>query len=423
MTKFCNCNIHILDKIETICSKCGYIIHTDVCLYCKRVFKNNFWRSYKQPPSKYCSRKCYGLHKKILIAEGKIKMPEKDFRYRAQFIKGKTFKEFYGEEKAKEIRDKCIIAHTGKPHPTTHRWSEAEKERRRREILDDPVRMRKIKETRAKQVFPFYNSSIEILVRGMLDAYGIKYMKHKPISDIQDPYACDIFIPILNMVIECDGDYFHGVPAKSERDKRRTKEMREKGYIVLRFWETTIRKNPQYICETIEKILKIISPDQNLNSAKELLNTNFEKYQEQMKQSKQICQKRYNIKHREELREKRKQKTQERIEYRTINNIKFECQQCHREFVPKERNFKRRTPKYCNIECRNKAMSQPSTKIWKINIGIRKQSNDCPECLKLESGFCSYRCRHNYKDRVKYWRNKGVDFKYQNEIRPTIEVI
>lgn len=374
------------------------------CVYCSSELRNNL--------RTYCSRECYANHKRVLIAEGKLKMPEKDFRHRADLIRGKTFEEYYGEEKAKEIRAKCSAGKLGKPHPTKHRWSEEEKERRRREILDDPIRMKKIRETRAKQVFPFYNSSIEILVRGILDTYGIKYLKHKPIMEIEDPYACDIFVPNLNMIIECDGEYFHRIPAKAERDKRRTKEMRQQGYLVLRFWETTIRKHPEYIYQTIEQILNIISPDKNLESAKELLNANFEKYQEEMRHRSRTVKKRYIASHKEQLKEKRRIKTLEIIEYNTVNNIRFICPKCQNEFIPKK-DILRYKQKYCSVKCSRIMLSRIGARVCESRIGKRKQERGCSECMKLEKGFCSARCRDNYNYRQRYWRNKTTESKQE----------
>ena len=59
----------------------------------------------------------------------------------------------------------------------------------------------------------------------------------------------------MNLVIECDGDYWHGninnprfktlnekqIKTK-EKDKLRTKELQEIGFKVLRLWESDIEK-------------------------------------------------------------------------------------------------------------------------------------------------------------------------------------
>jgi len=45
----------------------------------------------------------------------------------------------------------------------------------------------------------------------------------------------------MNLVIECDGDYWHKYPIGKEIDHIRTKELIEKGFKVLRLWEHEIR--------------------------------------------------------------------------------------------------------------------------------------------------------------------------------------
>ena len=45
----------------------------------------------------------------------------------------------------------------------------------------------------------------------------------------------------MNLVIECDGDYWHKYPTGSEKDHIRTKELIEKGFKVLRLWEREIK--------------------------------------------------------------------------------------------------------------------------------------------------------------------------------------
>jgi very-short-patch-repair endonuclease len=71
---------------------------------------------------------------------------------------------------------------------------------------------------------------------------------------IEHAYQCDILIPSMNLVIECDGDYWHGnilfnkniiserISKQIEYDKIRTNELIEKGFKVLRLWEYEIKK-------------------------------------------------------------------------------------------------------------------------------------------------------------------------------------
>ena len=73
--------------------------------------------------------------------------------------------------------------------------------------------------------------------------------------EIKHSYQSDIFIPSLNLIIEIDGDYWHGNTGNprfkvlnkhqlktKETDNLRTKELQEKGFKVLRLWESEIEK-------------------------------------------------------------------------------------------------------------------------------------------------------------------------------------
>ncbi len=112
----------------------------------------------------------------------------------------------------------------------------------------------KIKVARAKQVFPIKDSKPEIKSQNFLRQLGIDFFTHKYIN-IKHGYQCDLFIPAMNLIIEIDGDYWHGntdnprykilnssqIKQRAE-DNLRTKELIEKGFKVLRLWESDIRK-------------------------------------------------------------------------------------------------------------------------------------------------------------------------------------
>ena len=107
-----------------------------------------------------------------------------------------------------------------------------------------------------KNVFPKKDSSIEVKIQNLLTQLHIEYFTHKYMK-IEHGYQCDILIPTQNgisqkIIIECDGCYWHGCPVcnnkphknlklQKERDKRRTQELQEKGYRVIRIWEHDIK--------------------------------------------------------------------------------------------------------------------------------------------------------------------------------------
>ena len=90
-------------------------------------------------------------------------------------------------------------------------------------------------------VLPLKDSSIEVMVQKFLRRRGVEFVTHKCIKDIEHRYQCDIYIPSLNLVIECDGDYWHEYPTGREIDHLRTQELLLAGYNVIRLWEREIR--------------------------------------------------------------------------------------------------------------------------------------------------------------------------------------
>ena len=110
----------------------------------------------------------------------------------------------------------------------------------------------KIRERRATQVFPTKDSLPEIKINGFLNQLNLIFQTHKYIK-IEHGYQCDFFIPSLNLVIECDGDYWHGNKDNPrfrnlnkyqiktmKKDNLRTQELIKKGFNVLRLWESDI---------------------------------------------------------------------------------------------------------------------------------------------------------------------------------------
>lgn len=115
---------------------------------------------------------------------------------------GRTYEEMYGPEKAKEIKKKLMR-------------------------------------------YTFQNTSIERKIMSFLDDLNIVYLQQE-FMDIKHFYRCDAFIPSLDLVIECDGNYWHNYPYGKDIDHLRTKELEEDGYNVLRLWESEIKEMDIY---------------------------------------------------------------------------------------------------------------------------------------------------------------------------------
>jgi very-short-patch-repair endonuclease/endogenous inhibitor of DNA gyrase (YacG/DUF329 family) len=66
------------------------------------------------------------------------------------------------------------------------------------------------------------------------------------------PYVVDMALPAARLVVEVDGDYWHGNEAQQRKDQRKTTYLEGQGWTVLRIWEHDIR-NSMTIC--VERIV------------------------------------------------------------------------------------------------------------------------------------------------------------------------
>ena len=113
--------------------------------------------------------------------------------------------------------------------------------KRQTELWGRPEYRLLAKERRSKLVLPLKDSSIEVRIQNFLRELKIDFFTHQYMK-IEHGYQCDILIPSMNLVIECDGDYWHKYPIGKELDHVRTKELIEKGFKVLRLWEFEINE-------------------------------------------------------------------------------------------------------------------------------------------------------------------------------------
>jgi len=100
-------------------------------------------------------------------------------------------------------------------------------------------------------------SSIEKLICKILDRLNIKYKTQ--ISFCHGKFIVDIYVPSKNLVIECNGTYWHNYdkfPKQKIRDNNLQRYCDKWGYKLAWIWEKDIRKNPKLALKNVlENIL------------------------------------------------------------------------------------------------------------------------------------------------------------------------
>jgi len=104
-------------------------------------------------------------------------------------------------------------------------------------------------------------NKLEQLVADTLDANNIEYYFQFFITENDVCKSYDFKLKGQNIIIEVDGDFWHGNPKQNnhwkdvdkvqDNDKLKTKLAEDRGFTLLRFWESDIKNNPNIILEHI----------------------------------------------------------------------------------------------------------------------------------------------------------------------------
>jgi DNA mismatch endonuclease (patch repair protein) len=115
----------------------------------------------------------------------------------------------------------------------------------------------------------------EVMLRRALWRMGLRYRKNA--SNL--PGKPDIIFPAARVAVFCDGDFWHGrnwqslrkklrrgtnsrywvakIESNRARDRRVTTLLRGAGWHVVRFWETTVRRDPVAAAHRVSSIVKV----------------------------------------------------------------------------------------------------------------------------------------------------------------------
>jgi very-short-patch-repair endonuclease len=91
----------------------------------------------------------------------------------------------------------------------------------------------------------YKNTLIEIIMKRVLSNLKIKFIHQFPIRNKNGTYRflVDFYLPKYNLIIECDGDYWHNLPNIKKRDKIKNKWFNDNKYKILRFSESKIKND------------------------------------------------------------------------------------------------------------------------------------------------------------------------------------
>jgi DNA mismatch endonuclease, patch repair protein len=114
----------------------------------------------------------------------------------------------------------------------------------------------------------------EILLQDALTARGLAFV----VNDASLPGCPDLVFTASQLVVFCDGDFWHGRQLKARlqqlsaghngaywaekiasnvrRDRRQRTTLRALGWKVMRFWESDIKKSPEAIAALLERTIQ-----------------------------------------------------------------------------------------------------------------------------------------------------------------------
>ena len=155
----------------------------------------------------------------------------------------------YGKKTPEIIKDKISATLKGRIISLKHRanLSKALKGKKFTESHKEALKNKwknLSEEDRKKRLIPLLTanpSSLENIICNVLDELDVEYERQKSIYH----YFVDIYIPIKNLIIECDGEYWHSKPERKILDKKRDYLLRSLGYKIIRLPEKEIKTNPK----------------------------------------------------------------------------------------------------------------------------------------------------------------------------------
>ena len=241
-----------------------YAVRTIICALCGKVITKRMPAG-RQYCSVTCSRSSPHLQRrtgKIVICQNCGKAIYKQLsllRPKHHFCSLKCANQWQGRNKTEHSCKICNKA---------FRWSPSRSRQNKitycslacRDV--DPERRDHLRRMNVKQL-TMHPNNLERSVYTILDNIGIFYERQYLIGE---KFCVDAFISSLGIVIQVDGDYWHGNPARfpilTDRQQKRTALDRSQnaymqacGYRVIRFWESDVKRFPEQVTDLLRSAL------------------------------------------------------------------------------------------------------------------------------------------------------------------------
>ena len=152
-------------------------------------------------------------------------------------------------------------------------WQDPEYRVKHAEAMADPIVREKM--AIARQNMPTV-SSLNKTIFALLDSFSIEYTSEHPIG----PWNFDVFIPSHNLLIECQGEYWHSLPRSIRNDKSKATYI-ERHFPELKLvtiWELEFH-TPGRVERTLRKLLGLVEIESTVVPKSELILAPIDKKQ------------------------------------------------------------------------------------------------------------------------------------------------
>lgn len=244
------------------------------CLVCGQKFEVKIGAE-KRKPRKFCSWKCAGKNKRIDLPEEKIIQlyTEGKSSFEIAAMLGVSGTVIQDRLKSNNIKMRTPIEHNkGKNNPMYGKTHSPEARKKIREAnkrqFSNPENREKhalltIKQIKEGRTGKSYNK-LETKMSQLLDLLKIEY---EPQFQVKT-YLFDFYLSKYNILIECDGTFWHADPRKYPdknklskiqkrniaNDKLKNKVAEDLNFNLIRFWEEDIMQTPDVILKTLKDI-------------------------------------------------------------------------------------------------------------------------------------------------------------------------